>query len=75
VGTPVEVKTTLPDILPADAVLADRTNIVVLLTEPAVCVSVTLLPYPLLAVSDTSKLAGAVAIMLLVKPLPDTVNC
>ena len=31
--------------------------------------------YPLPAVSDTSKQAGAIAVILPVKPLPETVNC
>jgi len=41
---PVELSTTLPDMLPADAVLADRAKIVVLLTVPPDWVSVTVLP-------------------------------
>ena len=45
------------------------------LTIPPDWVSVILLPYPLPAVSETSKPVGAVAVMFPVKLLPDTVNC
>jgi len=65
----------LPERLPADAVAADRTKIVVLPTVPPACVSVTLLPKPLPAVSDTSKPLGAVAVIFAVKLTPETVNC
>ena len=54
---------------------ADRTYTKVLLAVPFVCASVTLLPYPLPAASDTSKPDGAVAVILADKMLPETVNC
>ena len=72
---PVELRTTFPEILPIAAEAADRTYNTILLTVPPDCVSVTLLPYPLPAASDTWKFAGAVATIFAVKPLPETVNC
>ena len=48
---------------------------VVLFTVPAVCVSVTLLPYPLPAASDTWNPAGAVVVIFAVNLAPETVNC
>jgi hypothetical protein len=72
---PSDVSVTLPDILPVGAVAADRTSTTTLLTVPPVWESVTVLLYPLPAASETSKPAGAVAVMLPVKPVPETVNC
>ena len=42
---------------------------------PLTCVSVRLLLKPVVALSDISKFRGAVAVMLAVSPLPETVNC
>jgi hypothetical protein len=47
----------------------------VLFAVPPDCGTVTVFAYPLPAESDTSKPGGAVAIILFVKPVPDTVNC
>ena len=42
---------------------------------PLTCVSVRLLLKPVVELSDISKFRGAVAVMLAVSPLPETVNC
>jgi len=61
--------------VPTGAVAAERTKITVLLTVDPTLVSVTLLPYPVVAESDTSKLVGAVTVISAVKPVPEVVIC
>ena len=71
---PGEVSVTFPDILP-DAEAADLTYTTTPLTFPPDWVMATLFPNPLVEFSDTSKPAGAVAVISLVRLLPDMVNC
>src|ERR1700744_971254 len=72
---PGVLKITPPDRLPAGAVAADRTYIVVALKIPPLSASDTLLPNPPAGASETSKSNGAVTVTFPCKNLPVTLNC
>ena len=75
VAAPAEVKVTLPAILPGGSVAAERTYMIPLSTFPPDCIKVMALPKPLPVARDISNPTGAVAIILPVKPLPETLIC